>query len=154
MCGLFSRNAKNTAFIIYSRLTKSAKRPISLNSHWTPLIFEHRIKFSEMTANSWLWDWHESFVTIHVLISRTRIASTPVIHPSVHPLTHTDSVNVCGSLITSKKIHSIHNVVHKISIQVQPPVLNLTFYRRRHSGSIRQHGYFTETFLVILFHNI
>jgi len=92
-------------------------------------------------------DWHKSFATMHVVISRTRTASTLVIHPGAYPLTHTDSVNVCSIL------NSIHYyVVHKInaSIQVQPPELNLTCYRK-HSGSIRQ---FTETFLVILFHNI
>jgi len=61
-------------------------------------------------------DWHESFVTMHVVISRTRTASTPVIHLGAYPLTHTDCLNVCSILF---KIHSIHNVVHKINTSIQ-----------------------------------
>ena len=43
MCALLSRNAMYTAFILCSQLTKSARKPISVNSHWTPLISGHGI---------------------------------------------------------------------------------------------------------------
>jgi len=51
ICALVDRNAMNTAFIIFSQLTKSA---IFVNSHLPPLISVHRMKFGEMTTNSYI----------------------------------------------------------------------------------------------------